>query len=236
MHAETVVKYIGICVAVLVAIVAIAVGVLQQYSKQFQVNPASLSERGLTCNRFPDLCSIKDGRAPDSLTVGRWKKAALMPNAGNEGALQFKSWAYVSFTDEKYFVGAAFVKFFYLSDIFLYVVDRSTHKQWTYTARLPFGVGLDSSYSSANGCTNWGVKRDDVASGKSGWMSLCSSEKGLHFRGRVPLADEKDPRIGMIGGFDVRMKSFDDLALVFPAGGDDKRLTYIHKAAGMHFL
>jgi len=160
----------------------------------------------------------------------------MKPNVGDEDRLQFKRWNYVSFTDDKFFVGAALVKFSYISDIFLYIVDRETKEQFTYTARMPPGLGVHAAYSSVQGCSTWGTPKPSVSELASPWIELCGTEKdGFRFRANVPVKSERNSTKVFQARMDVTLlnRDFDDFILAYPLNGDHNRLVYVHKLAGV---
>lgn len=229
-----------------IAILAVSVlfGGLIMYAQQHQHAPLqSLQELGLTCKNKPQLCVADVGqlpleRAPNRLVKsGRWNLAAQSPNLGEESPLQFKRWNYVSFAGDRYFIAAAMVKLFYISDVFLYVVDRETRERYEYTGRMPFGVGL-SQYmtSSVENCSKWGVpKKNLTTTGEfRPWMELCAKPGGgYRFRANVPVTSKESKHIQHLLAVDITANSGVDLILAFPLAGDEARLAYVHKLAGM---
>lgn len=222
--------------------VALCLGGLLYYAKSHQHPPTqTLSELGLTCENKPDLCRAEVGspplaRAPNGMRKsGRWNQAALLPNVGDETALRFKRWIYLSAVSDRYFVATALVKFSYISDVFLYVVDRETREQFEYKGRLPFGVGLSQyMYSSVANCTKWGVPKPQFGGrvGDKPWIELCSKPGGGYtFRASVWVVDAQQQEHWLEVGLTAH--SGVDLILAYPLAGDETRLAYVHKVAGM---
>ena len=175
---------------------AVCIGLIISLSKYYQHPPASLLERNLTCEAKPSLCSFSDERAPDQPNrSGRWRKASLQPYFMDELTVQFKRWQYVGFSNDQFFVGAAFVRFSYISDVFLYLVDRHSKQVFTYTGRLPFGIGITSMSSTLKGCTKWGTSSSDVLNATRDFMELCAREGGgFRFRANLPISNSEDNR------------------------------------------
>jgi len=193
-----------------------------------------LEARNLTCQQKPQLCSFSDQRAPDKLIAsGRWRKAAYLPDIGSENNIQFKRWSYVSVNDESYYIGTAIVQFYYVADVFLYLVDKRNSEQWLYTGQLPLGLGVKATMSSVDGCTTWGTPR---ATGSRPWIEMCGTHQDM-FSLRAALTvtsqiSQKQKQLQV----QVTMVSKDDFVLAYPLDGNEQRLSYVHKLAGAPVL
>lgn len=225
--------------SIIVLIIAAVIGAIFYTASLYQQPPASLQVRQLTCAAKPQLCSLDEtAPSPEHPTrSGRWKHLGpLGSKLEGENSLDAKRWQFVSIVDDRYFVGAALVRFSYISDVFLCVVDRQTQEHWEYTDRLPLGLGVVAASSPTTGCSKWGNPKSNVleeSNSKRPWIEICArTGGGFRFRANVPLTsqDGKNSRRGQI---DVTMHNNEDFVLLYPVNGVESQLMFVLKLAGM---
>jgi len=197
------------------------------------------------CNEFLGLC-MKESMSATATTsqFGVWKRASPLANITKDtpsilDRFRLKEWNYVSVSSDRYFVAVALVRFSYVSDVFVYVVDKRQDKvvKFEYTARLPFGLGVEIAQSSLQGCSKWGnppKKEDSEDAGGPPWLQLCSKiDGGWRMRGNVPVYSPSNERRTLQMDFEFGSNSDDALAMVYPLGGRSDRRAYTHKAAAL---
>jgi len=192
-----------------------------------------------SCTDFLELCS-KDLKSATATTnqFAVWRRASPLANITSDppsllDKLRMKEWNYVSVSSERYFFAFALVRFSYVSDVFVYVVDKTNPVKYEYTARLPLGIGVDIAPSSLQGCSKWGhpPKRDDVVE-TAPWIQLCAKvEGGFRVRMSVPLWGPDGAKSSLKTEYEFADTSDDQLAMVFPLGARTDRRAYTHKAA-----
>jgi hypothetical protein len=228
----------ALCLKLSAALVALVALLVQLLPKDPSAYPL--------CNNYISLC-VKEPLAATATTsqYGVWRRASPLANVTREPAslldkLRLKEWNYVSVSTERFFVGAALVKFSYIADVFLYVIDKQNPQlgKLEYTARMPLGIGLDIAPSSLQGCSKWGAppKKEGVQQNSSPWIQLCAKmEGGWRVRANVPLysAGQEQQRVPFQMDLEFGASGDDALALVYPLGGDAERRAYTHKGAAL---
>ncbi len=230
--------------------IAILSGFLLGMARLYQQPPDSLASRKLSCSFMPEMCTFSSQK-PESASpraiAGRWKQVPSNPNWFlDKPGIQFKRWQYLSMSSDDWFVGAAFVKFSYVSDVFLYAVRKDRPEEmFEYTARLPLGLGVVTTKLSTSGCTKWGTPEMNLSNSSTySWMELCARENGAgyHFRASVQankfhLDEKSHVQQKLIGNhliqIDATLYRNEDMFLLYPIYGDRERLMYVHKLAGM---
>lgn len=207
------------------------------YKKEFRNRPTvdELTAKGLVGNKTFPLEFLKEEEKPFSSGVGRWKTtpSSYPPNAFLEASLlnrMFKKqWWYFSVSNDRFFVGAALVKFSYISDTFVYVYDKETKVFHKYAGRLPLGLGVNIP-DIPLGCATWGTPQNEFVEDQNAWIEVCvlpPPTGQIRLRCNVPVSNSKhkfrlDVTSSGAGGGGNNMN--EKLFVQFPIGGNTARV------------
>lgn len=209
-----------------------------------------LKRAKLTCADHAELCGApmfaQAPPIPMPHRLGRWKRSphflelpALQAYSPLEhriwGHATLKRWSYVSMSSPRYFVGTYLLRFAYVSDVMLYVVDRQdNNKLRMYTSRMPLGMGVNFAASPTAGCTVWGEPTKELSRESKPFIEMCArslGDGGFRVRASVPV-DKAPPTSRIMLDLTMEGPGVDSLTIEFPLGGDEHRPQFIHKGAG----
>jgi hypothetical protein len=178
------------------------------------IKHSQLKKLTLTCVDHPELCDVPLLHRPPPLIdrPGRWRRALVDAELQYDqpgerwlnylwGKFSLKQWSYVSTNSPKYFIAVLLVKFSYIGEILVYVVDKQQQHQqqdsssgstsrfpvYMYTARRPLGSGLTFSHGSAGGCTSWGIPQHKPEINQKPWIEMCGRGGDGGFRVRASV-------------------------------------------------
>ncbi|EQC30131.1 hypothetical protein SDRG_12189 [Saprolegnia diclina VS20] len=184
----------------------------------------------------PPMAAYAGGR----YTFGRWKHAIADVGFHSHdpasdvldaltSSFQTKLWHYTSVDTPRFFLGFAFVQLQYVSDVFLYLVDKASMEKHEYTARRPGTVGLAFAASSidAHQCT---VFSASTVLETNETIEACYVGGAWQLRANVPLtsANGSTTRLDM----EMALQRDEALTLLYPLADDPRRPAYVHKGAG----
>jgi hypothetical protein len=201
-----------------------------------------LQSSKLTCDNplfGEQLCGkLNPNHAPNQLhQPGRFAKPALNETiltqaTGLEATLSLKHWNYVAVSTPQYFIACALVKFSYISDVFLYIIDKKTNEKFEYMGRLPFGIGVHIAPSSQKGCSTWGHPTVNEVDPERPWIEMCANANDKKYSFRANVVFDNNQKLKFDLNLLQQSSSDESLDLLFPLGGSIHRPSYTHKEAG----
>nr|AIG55649.1 secreted protein [Thraustotheca clavata] len=137
---------------------------------------------------------------------------------------QTKYWHFTSFNTREFFVGFALVQLQYVSDVFLYIIDKNTLEKFEFNHRLPGTIGVSFALSSVDNST-CSIYQD------VNQIEACFIGDAWHIKASVPVTSSQTHQEHKLE-FDVKLNRDEALTLLYPLADDPLRPAYVHKGAG----
>ena len=168
---------------------------------------------------------------------GRWRKPiqAEVTFAGlgrMEKLWNLKQFDYTSISTDQYFIGFALVSLQYVSEVFLYIVDKNEDpsNKFDFDSLVPGGPGVRLSASSHTGCSEGYNPFPALLSPYL--IRKCWDEPSRSWNISVDLTARRDKtRDSHHIQVQATMNEREAMAFVYPI--EDRRPAYVHKGAGL---